>query len=84
MYEIEITNLIKDGEVVCELTKTEARVLDYFIQHPNQTFSAEQLTEKLGLKSANYIRNIISALANNWSLSLPFEQVKKKGWRWIE
>jgi len=59
-------------------------VLDYFIQHPNELFSAETLVEKLGLESPNYVRNCVSALANNWSLALPFEQVKKKGWRWIE
>lgn len=82
MYQIEVTNLTKDGEIIAELTKTEARVLNYLIQHPNQLFSAETLAEKLELKSPNYVRNVMSRLIKQ--LNLPVETVLKQGWRWVE
>jgi DNA-binding response OmpR family regulator len=83
MFEIKITTLFKGENELCKLTATEARILNFFIEHPNLTFSAEQLAEKLELKSPNYARSCVSKLANNLALGLPFEQIKKKGWRWI-
>lgn len=84
MWKVEVTNLFKNGAKFCELTATEARILDCFIKRPGQILSKELLAKEVG-GSPDYIQNLMSKIVNSYSADpLPLETIKGKGWMWME
>ena len=82
MWKIEATALCKDGAVIVgKLRPTEMRILDCFIRHPNEIMSAEQIAIKIGSKSPDYIRDLMSRFISS-NKGLPLEALKGKRWEW--
>ena len=84
LWEIRINKLYKDNIEICELTQTEAIILDLLVRNPNKILSKDWLAEQ-SKRSKGYIQNIMSKLTNSYSgLPLPIVVIKGIGWMWVQ
>lgn len=57
---IFITNVLEQPQAI-PLTANEFRLLEYFMKHPNQTLTRDQILERLWETDAEPISNVVSA-----------------------